>query len=107
MSEVLIKAIPKPKAQAKPEAKPVAKPIAKPLAKPVSKPEAKPEPKPEPKLKESKQKPVIIREIIKSVPRTKRAPTAFNTFMGEKTKGNAMCFKDAIALWNEQKPKKE
>lgn len=94
---------PKPEAKAKPAPKVVeAKPEAKSKVEAKAKAEAKV--KPEPKVKEPK--PVIIREIIKEISRPKRAPTAFNLFMGEHTKNNKMGFKEAINLWNEQKPKK-
>ncbi len=107
MSEVLIKQI-KPKAKAEPKQKPEAKAEAK--QKPEAKAEAKqkPEAKVEakPKAKEPKaEKPVIIREIIKHIPKQKRQASEYNKFIGQFTRGTGKSFTEATTAWKEHKAK--
>lgn len=63
--------------------------------------------KKEPKQKLNKEvNPVIIKEIIREVPRAKRPPSAFNTFMSDEMKNKKLTFVEAIAKWNENKKAK-
>lgn len=110
MSEILIKQIkPKAKAEAKPKAESKAK--AEPKAKPEAKPKAEAKPKPEAKEPKAKAEPkpkaekanVIIREIVKHIPKVKRAPTAYNKFIGDYTKGTGKTFTDATNAWKAHK----
>lgn len=49
---------------------------------------------------------VVIKEIIREVPRTKKAPSAFNKFISDNIKTNKLSFKESIDLWNKQKAEK-
>ena len=73
------------------------------LIKAETKPKAEPKVAKPPKApKEPKQVVQIIKQI-----KPKRAPSEYNKFISEKTKGGAMDFKAAISAWNEQKQQKE
>lgn len=72
-----------------------------------AKPKAKKDPtdtvvEPKAKAKSAPSK-IIVKEIIKQVPRAKRKPSAFNNFISEQIKTHKKSFTEAISEWNKSK----
>lgn len=89
----------KPEADTEAEPKPKAKPKAKTEPKSESPPKVEIKEKAEPKVKaEPKAKAEKPQVIVQQV-KVKRAPSAYNNYISEQTKGGKMSFTDAVQSW--------